>query len=40
MIGEDEINNAAATVRDMGSGDQQSVAFQQLAEVMREKVDS
>ena len=40
MIGEDEINNAAATVRDMGSGDQQSVAFQQLTEVMREKVDS
>ncbi|MYE91354.1 histidine--tRNA ligase [Candidatus Poribacteria bacterium] len=40
MIGEDEINNAAATVRDMGSGDQQSVAFQQLAEVMREKIDS
>ncbi len=40
MIGEDEINNAAATVRDMGSGDQQSVAFQQLPEVMREKVNS
>ncbi len=40
MIGEDEINNAAATVRDMGSGDQQSVPFQQLAEMMREKVDS
>ena len=40
MIGEDEINNAAATVRDMGSGDQQSVAFQQLAEMMREKIDS
>ena len=40
MIGEDEINNAAATVRDMGSGDQESVAFQQLAEVMREKVNS
>ena len=39
MIGEDEINNAAATVRDMGSGDQQSVAFQQLPEVMREKID-
>ncbi len=40
MIGEDEINNAAATVRDMGSGDQQSITFQQLVEVMREKVDS
>ena len=40
MIGEDEINNAAATVRDMGSGDQQSVAFSQLAEMMREKVNS
>ena len=40
MIGEDEINNAAATVRDMGSGDQQSVAFQQLAEMLREKVNS
>ena len=39
MIGEDEINNAAATVRDMGSGDQQSVAFQQLAGMMREKID-
>jgi len=38
MIGEDEISNGTATVRDMGSGDQQSVAFQQLAEVMREKV--
>ena len=40
MIGEDEINNAAATVRDMGSGDQQPVAFQQLAEMMREKMNS
>ena len=40
MIGEDEINNAAATVRDMGSGDQQSVAFPQLAEMMREKVNN
>ena len=40
MIGEDEINNAAATVRDMGSGDQQLVAFQQLTEVMREKINS
>ena len=40
MIGEDEINNAAATVRDMETGDQQSVAFQQLTELMREKVGS
>ena len=40
MIGEDEISNQAATVRDMESGDQQSVVFQQLAEVMREKVNS
>ena len=40
MIGEDEINNAAATVRDMESGDQQSVAFQQLTELMREKTAS
>ena len=40
MIGEDEINNAAATVRDMGSGDQESVAFPQLAEMLREKMDS
>lgn len=40
MIGEDEISNKAATMRDMGSGDQQSVAFQQLAELMREKVNS
>ena len=40
MIGEDEINNAAATVRDMESGDQQSVAFQQLTELMCEKVNS
>ena len=40
MIGEDEISNEAATVRDMGSGDQQSIAFSQLAETIREKVDS
>ena len=40
MIGEDEINNAKATVRDMESGDQQSIAFQQLAEMMRKKIDS
>jgi histidyl-tRNA synthetase len=40
MIGEDEINNEAATVRDMASGDQQSIAFSQLAEIMREKVDN
>ena len=40
MIGEDEINNAAATVRDMETGDQQSVAFQQLTELMREKTAS
>ena len=40
MIGEDEINNAAATVRDMETGDQQSVAFQQLTELMREKIGS
>ena len=39
MIGEDEISNGAATVRDMGSGDQQSIAFQQLTEMMREKVN-
>ena len=39
MIGEDEINSAAATVRDMGSGDQQSVAFERLPEVMPEKID-
>ena len=39
MIGEDEINNAAATVRDMESGNQQSVAFEQLAEMMRKKID-
>ena len=35
MIGEDEINNEAATVRDMASGDQQSVPFKQLVEVLR-----
>ena len=40
MIGEDEISNEAATVRDMGSGDQQSIAFSQLAETIRKKVDS
>ena len=40
MIGEDEISNEAVTVRDMGSGDQQSIAFSQLAETIREKVDS
>ena len=40
MIGEDEINNEAATVRDMASGDQHSIAFSQLAEIMREKVDN
>jgi histidyl-tRNA synthetase len=40
MIGEDEISNEAATVRDMGSGDQQSIAFSQLPETIREKVDS
>ena len=40
MIGEDEIRNEAATVRDMGSGNQQSIAFSQLAETMCEKVDS
>ena len=40
MIGEDEISNEAATVRDMESGDQQSVAFQQLTEMLHEKVDS
>ena len=40
MIGEDEINNEAATVRDMASGDQRSIAFSQLAEIMREKVDN
>ena len=40
MIGEDEISNGAATVRDMGSGDQQPVVFQQLTEMMREKVNS
>lgn len=38
MIGEDEISNEAATVRDMETGDQQSVAFRQLAEIMRQKV--
>ena len=40
MIGEDEINSEAATVRDMESGDQQSVAFPQLAEALREKMDN
>ena len=40
MIGEDEINNQAATVRDMGTGDQESIAFSQLAEIIPEKVDS
>ena len=39
MIGEDEISKEAATVRDMENGDQHSVAFSQLAEMMREKVD-
>ena len=40
MIGEDEINNQAATVRNMGTGDQESIAFSQLAEIIPEKVDS
>ncbi len=38
IIGEDEINNESATVRDMESGDQQSVAFAQLAEMLHESV--
>ena len=40
MIGEDEISNEAATVRDMGTGDQESVGFPQLTEALREKVDN
>ncbi len=34
MIGEDEVNRGSATVRNMESGAQQSVAFAQLAEVL------
>jgi len=37
MIGEDEIKAKSATVREMGSGDQQSVAFNQLAETLSSK---
>ena len=38
MIGEDEISNGAATVRDMESGNQQSVPFPQLSEMLRDRI--
>ena len=37
MIGEDEITNRSATLREMESGDQQAVGFDQLVEELREK---
>ena len=37
ILGEDEISAATATVRDMETGDQQSIAFDQLAKKLRKQ---
>ena len=37
ILGEDEIRDETATVRDMETGDQRSIAFDQLVEELRQQ---